>query len=229
MSEVKVIDKQDVAVSNVITPMSLLQMASEQGADLDRMQQLMDMSIAWEKNEAKKAYVKAMAIFRAECPTIDKDSTVKYGQTSFKHATIAGTLEQIKYLLGKCGLSHSWTTSQDQNAIKVTCTITHEQGHSESTSLSSQADSSGAKNSIQAIGSTVTYLQRYTLFSILGLASADNDGAQADEKFFDGDVVAAFQEASSKQVLRSIWSLLSKEQQNKYRKDLEVRIGEIDA
>jgi len=36
-------------------------------------------------------------------------------------------------------------------------------------------DTSGSKNSIQAVGSTVSYLQRYTLYSILGLASKDAD------------------------------------------------------
>lgn len=53
--------------------------------------------------------------------------------------------------------------------------------------MSASADTSGSKNSIQAIGSTITYLQRYTLFSILGLASTDDDdgnmtgGAAIDE------------------------------------------------
>ncbi len=41
--------------------------------------------------------------------------------------------------------------------------------------MSASPDTSGSKNSIQAIGSTVSYLQRYTLFAILGLASTDQD------------------------------------------------------
>ena len=41
--------------------------------------------------------------------------------------------------------------------------------------MSASADTSGSKNSIQAIGSTVSYLERYTLYAILGLASADQD------------------------------------------------------
>lgn len=42
-------------------------------------------------------------------------------------------------------------------------------------------DTSGSKNAIQAIGSTVTYLQRYTLLSGCGLAAAstDDDGRGA--------------------------------------------------
>ena len=59
--------------------------------------------------------------------------------------------------------------------ITVTCILSHIEGHSESTTLSSIADGSGNKNSIQGIGSTVTYLERYTLTGVLGLTSADSD------------------------------------------------------
>src|SRR5258708_10458648 len=64
--------------------------------------------------------------------------------------------------------------------IRVPCTLTHAQGHSESVSMSAQPDTSGSKNSIQAIGSTTSYLQRYTLFAATGLApkDADTDGAE---------------------------------------------------
>src|SRR5690606_35194749 len=64
----------------------------------------------------------------------------------------------------------------------VTCVITHELGHSERTTLSAAPDESGGKNSIQAVGSTVTYLQRYTLMAATGLAAKDmdDDGRKAE-------------------------------------------------
>jgi hypothetical protein len=51
-------------------------------------------------------------------------------------------------------------------------------GHSESTSLTAAPDTSGSKNSIQAVGSTITYLERYTLLALTGLAAQgqDDDG-----------------------------------------------------
>jgi ERF superfamily len=63
----------------------------------------------------------------------------------------------------------------------VTCILTHQMGHSEETTLAGAPDNSGSKNSIQAIGSTVTYLERYTLLAATGLAAAngDNDGQGA--------------------------------------------------
>ena len=70
--------------------------------------------------------------------------------------------------------------------VSVTCIIAHRDGHSEENTLSAGRDDSGKKNSIQSIGSTITYLQRYTLKSALGLAaSADDDGRSSEDENAD--------------------------------------------
>jgi hypothetical protein len=81
--------------------------------------------------------------------------------------------------MSKHGLSHSWDVRQEGTRIVVTCRLSHELGHSETVTMEGLADQSGNKNSIQQLGSTVSYLQRYTLKAILGLASVDDDGQQA--------------------------------------------------
>jgi hypothetical protein len=45
----------------------------------------------------------------------------------------------------------------------------------ESVSLTGQPDTGPGRNAIQAIGSTITYLQRYTLMAITGTAASDQD------------------------------------------------------
>ena len=44
--------------------------------------------------------------------------------------------------------------------------------------MTAQADTSGSKNAIQSIGSTITYLERYSLLALTGLAAheMDDDG-----------------------------------------------------
>lgn len=161
----------DPPVNQAVTPSHMLQMAVEQGADIDKLEKLMQLQERWEAGNAKKAYVSAMARFRSDCPVIEK---TRSGHNT-KYAGLAESIDQIKGLLAECGLSHSWSTTQNDALITVTCTVTHIDGHSESTALSGGADTTGSKNSIQAIGSTVSYLQRYTLYSILGLASQEMD------------------------------------------------------
>lgn len=154
-----------------VSPIDRLQFAIEKGVDVTQLGALMDAQERWEANEARKAYVAAVSSFREECPVIDR---TKKAHNS-KYAGLAETLEQIKPLLAKHGLSHSWRTDQADHGVSVTCCLTHIMGHQETTTLNAAPDNSGSKNSIQAIGSTVSYLQRYTLFAILGLASKDQD------------------------------------------------------
>jgi len=175
-----------------VTPMSLVQMAVEQNADLDKLERLMVMQEKWEANEARKAFNHAIAKFRAECPPIKK---TKKAHNS-KYAGLSETVEQIKPHLEACGLSYTWHTSQANGCVSVTCKVTHIMGHSDETTLFSDPDTSGSKNSIQSIGSAVSYLQRYTLTSILGLASTD----EFDD---DGNGVAALDTKAVIELLES--------------------------
>lgn len=169
-----------------------INLAIETKADLPTIEKFMDLRERWEKNEARKAYNEAMTKFKANPPDIDKNRHVSYTtnsgkKTEYNHADLFNVTDKISSELSKYGLSASWTTAQADKTISVTCKISHVQGHFESTTLSSSPDDSGGKNSIQAIGSAVTYLQRYTLLALTGLATReqDNDGQQQAEYISD--------------------------------------------
>lgn len=171
-----------VAIERVaVTPMELIQVAMNQNADVDKLEKLMELQLRWEANEAKKAYVAAMNAFKAAPPEIVKNKKVEFGNTTYNHATLDHVCDKITGALSKQGISHRWRTNQSDGVVSVTCILTHFLGHSEETTLSGCPDTSGSKNAIQAIGSTVTYLERYTLFAATGLAAAnsDNDGQGA--------------------------------------------------
>ena len=195
-------EKHEERALQPITPMTLLQSAQSTGASVEQLQQLMELQIRWEANEARKAYNEAMAQFKSENLIIYKRCEVGYRNkdgsfTGYKHANLGDIVSIVSPALSKYGLSHSWETSQDGTTVQVTCKIAHRLGHAEGITLSAAPDQSGKKNSIQAVGSTVTYLQRYTLISILGLAVHDMDddgkgggdtkgetgGCLTDEKF----------------------------------------------
>jgi hypothetical protein len=168
--------KQELTVidTNVNSPAELIRAAVAGKADLQQLKELLAIQRDYEANEARKAYHKAMAAFKANPPKIEKDRQVAYGNTKYSHASLANVTEKISVELSKYGLSASWTTKTN-GVVSVTCKITHELGHSEETTLSAASDTSGSKNAIQAIGSTITYLERYTLLALTGLATYDQD------------------------------------------------------
>ena len=165
-----------------LTPVELLRIAVTQGADVDQLTKLMDLQDRWERRLAKRAYDAAMKAFKAESPRITKNHRVYFeakdrskGTTDYRHATLDHVCDAVIGGLSKHGISHRWKVSQSGEWITVTCILTHELGHAEETSLMGCPDQTGNKNSIQAVGSTVTYLQRYTLLAATGLATSDSD------------------------------------------------------
>jgi len=163
---------------------------SRPDADIEKLAGLLAIKERWDATEAKKAYHAAMSEFKRNPPTILKDKRVSFqtnkGLTEYDHATIGNVVKQIIAALAEHDLSHSWSTEQlDGGQVAVTCTITHKLGHSESVTLKAGRDESGGKNNIQALGSAITYLQRYTVLAITGLAvedGSDDDGQATDTK-----------------------------------------------
>jgi hypothetical protein len=154
-----------------INPMSMIAAAVANGTPISELGQLFDLQQRWEASEARKAYVSAMSAFRAGVPTILKARKTN----NSKYAGLAESISTIRPALTANGLSHSWSTSQADGKISVTCCVTHIMGHSECTTLEAAPDTGPGRNNIQAVGSTVSYLERYTLYAILGLASTDQD------------------------------------------------------
>lgn len=173
-----------------LTPMEMLDRAVSNGASIETLEKLMGLQERWETNNARKAFDAAMSAAKADIPIIVKNRAVDFttakGRTNYVYEDMAAIAAAVDPILAKNGLSYRFRTSQDAGGVTVTCVISHRDGHSEENSLSAARDDSGNKNSIQGIGSTVTYLQRYTLKAALGLSvSKDNDAN--DQKAEDYD------------------------------------------
>lgn len=157
------------------TPLDILRDAVDGGADVATLGKLLDLQERWEANEARKEFFLAKAAAKAEIPPIKKNRT---GHNNKRYADFSAFSSVVDPILAKYGLSYGFRTRQDDK-IHVTCVLFHRAGHSEENTLSGPPDTTGNKNAMQAIGSTVTYLQRYTLGGALGLAATEDDDGQA--------------------------------------------------
>lgn len=154
--------------------------AMDPNFDVAKLEQLIAVKERWEKREAEKAFNESFAAFKAEVITVIKNKSVTDGPLKGKsYAELFSVVNAVTPLLSKHGLSHSWRLSKDEKDwIEVTCTLKHVLGHAEAVSMSGPPDAGGAKNAIQARASTITYLERYTLKAVCGVAEGgeDNDG-----------------------------------------------------
>lgn len=192
--------------SRGLTPAALLSQALHSGAGIETMERLMAMQERWEANEARRAYVAAMAAFKADPPTVVKRRHVSFANTEYHHADLAEVCSAAIAGLAKHGLSHRWEVKQEDKTIAVSCVVTHQLGHAESVTISAAPDQSGGKNAIQAIASTVTYLERYTLLAITGLAAKDmdDDGRTAEEPQWLTDWREKIQQADTLEDLHAV-------------------------
>lgn len=167
-------------------PNRLIMLALDRQADPGTLEKLMALQERYERNEARKAYTQAMTSFKQEAPAVLKKNDVvdfltNKGRTHYKYANLGSIVQEITAVMGKYDLSASWSTEQKGTDVTVTCNITHIAGHRESVTLTGPIDESGNKNRIQAVGSTVTYLQRYTLLAALGLATGEDDDGRGGQ------------------------------------------------
>lgn len=185
LKEVLPIEATNVTPVQVPQPMQMIDNAVRAGASMDTLEKLFALQERYEANEARKQYVAALAAFKAQGLRVHKDRTVSQGagRPTYKHATLSNIIETIAPALADHGLSATWSTSQEPHGITVTCILRHAAGHMESVSLTGQPDAGPGRNNIQAIGSTITYLQRYTLLAITGVAASDQD----DDAIGSGD------------------------------------------
>ena len=163
------------------TIVALIQRAAiDPSFDVEKLNSLLEVKERWEKEEARKAFVAALAEFKQNPPHLVKDRQVDFttnkGHTSYKYPSLGEVSARITVGLAEQGFSHSWAIAQEEGAVTVTCKLTHRLGHSESVEVTGPRDNSGNKNSIQQIGSSISYLERYSLMAITGLAAHDEDG-----------------------------------------------------
>jgi hypothetical protein len=175
--------------------------------DVVKLEKLFEVKAKWDALEARRAFDAAMAAARAELKPIAKKRLVDFpakdegkSRTTYKHESLGDVAEAIDPILAKFGLSYRFRTkAAPDQPITVVCIVTHAMGHAEENEITAKHDATGNKNSIQAIGSTITYLQRYTLKAALGLAAAYDD---------DGKGAAAAEEPITEQQIGTIKKML---------------------
>lgn len=174
--------------------------ARDPAVDLTKLQGLMAMKRDIEADRASIAFAEAFADLGPDLPAIDRNGRIivyskadrerpggvpegATPQQKTPYATLDDILEAIRAPLHRHGFSLRFEhdTAADGRLI-TTAILRHRQGHAErATTPALQHDSSGSKNNVQAVGSSLTYGRRYALMAVLPIVShapqdADDDG-----------------------------------------------------
>lgn len=206
-------------------PASMYEMALARGGDLDKLEKFMELQIKWEKREAMKAFIKAMAAFKANPPDIYKDK--KNSQFDSTYTSLDSLVNKTIPELSKYGLSHNWDYGTAANGNpEVTCVLTHELGHSISVTQDAAPIQSKNKsgqvvtNPIQQVKCTQTYLKITTFEAVTGLVSRDAN--------LDDDGNASGIEYINKKQLSSIVDMINSKVIDKAKFLQHMRVESLD-
>lgn len=182
MTAVAISEKHPAAVAVPATSSitQLLQTAVERGTPVEALEKLVALHERIAEREAQMAFSNAMAAFQSECPSIKKSSSADIvtrggGKYSYTYAELDEIARTINPLLAKHGLSYSWDSKVDAGMLTCICTIRHIAGHSTTSSLVLPVASQSAMSEQQKYGAALTFAQRRTLSSGLGLTTTDED------------------------------------------------------
>ena len=131
------VEKSNVDASSLM--LIIDRAAKDPAFDVAKLDALLKVKERWDAEEARKAFVVALSVFKADPPMLTKNKHVKFGVTEYDHAT----LDQVSLVVGKAlsahGLSHRWDVEQKDGEIKVACVLTHAEGHSERVQMQATA------------------------------------------------------------------------------------------
>lgn len=154
-------------------------LAKDPSVDVEKLERLIAMQERVLAHQAEAAFNVDFAEMQAEIPTIQKKGRGDGGKWMF--ARQEDIVEAVRPILQRHGFSLSFRTEwPSAKSVKVVGILTHRDGHARHSEFMADADQTGSKNAIQALGSSVTYGRRYTTCDLLNIAtSTDDDGKRA--------------------------------------------------
>jgi hypothetical protein len=203
MSNVAKIEPQEQALAPVSETAALISMieraARDPSVDIEKFERLMLMKERVEAAASKKAFDAALALMQPQLPQVDRNGRIvvlskedrnagRYDakpQQSTPYALWEDINTAIGPILAEHGFALSFRTGTTaEGKITVTGVLSHAGGHREETTITLMHDSSGSKNSVQAVGSSISYGKRYTAGLLLNITSrapgdTDDDGTKA--------------------------------------------------
>lgn len=179
--------KQDQLMQPVADGSAILAVISRAAADpntdVDKMERLMSMYERIESKRAVAAYQADLAEMQEALPSVGERGNAA---NRYTYALWEDINAAIKPVLKRFGFALSFRTDCQKDSISVTGVLTHRDGHREETTISLPADSSGNKNAVQAVASSVSYGKRYTAGALLNLTShGEDDDAFAASTGYD--------------------------------------------
>jgi hypothetical protein len=138
------------------------------------------------EREAKNAFDAAFSTMQPELPVVARRGTIsgESRRTGDRLNQSYGRWEDISPAIMPVLAKHGFGIRFRQEPVidaagatktRITCVLSHAQGHREETFFDLPLDTSGSKNNVQAYGSTASYGRRYSAMLALNIVTKGED------------------------------------------------------
>lgn len=157
--------------------------ASNPDVDVEKMKAILDMQERVMNKKAEISFNQAMSRLSGKLPRITRHGKIAHAGKSgepdkiiSRYARYEDIDRAIRPLLAEEGFSLSFDSEfREGGGAVVTGKLSHQDGHFETAAMALPLDVTGAKNNVQAMGSTLKYGQRYTACMLLNIVTENED------------------------------------------------------
>lgn len=198
-----IVERQEQApvavTSESATMLQVIQsMATNPACDIEKLERLMAMHERMQSKNAQTEFNAALASMQCDIPSIAERGE---GHNKKTYATLEDINDVIKPIMQRYGFAMSFKVEHTAAGINVTGILMHRAGHREETTMLLPSDTSGGKNAVQAVASSVSYGKRYVMCAMLNISTRGED---------DDGYAAAPTATITEQQAKSIRALLAK-------------------
>lgn len=193
------VEKRDLPIPTDVAFMNVIEKASANPEfDADKLEKLLAMYERIMARNAEMSFNSAFAEMQSEMPVITERGEIKGndGKVRSTFAFFEDINDAIKPILQKHGFAVMFKTKTLKDSASVIPILMHKDGHREvGEPVELGADTSGSKNSVQSVGSSVSYAKRYGLLALLNITTRgeDDDGIAGGAKLIDENQQANIQ------------------------------------
>lgn len=165
-------EQQALQQSESAAIMSVIErVAMSPDADINKLERMLDMQERVLDRNAKQAFTADLAAMQIELPRVIEHGE---GHNKAKYALLEDINDMLRPVLHKFGFAVTFRIKNESGLVWVTTVLSHRQGHSEETSIPLALDTSGSKNAVQAVGSSISYGKRYGICAMLNISTGDD-------------------------------------------------------
>lgn len=179
--------REESAVAETTALLGMIErMVRDPTIDIARVERMFALRKEVEAEHARKAFLAALAVVQPKLPIIDRKGRIiikEKGGEKIIQSTAYARWEDINEAITPIIAAEGFTLGfEPGNAADGKLTVTgilgHDMGHERRVTITLTHDSTGSKNAVQAVGSSLSYGKRYAAGLLLNITTRgeDDDG-----------------------------------------------------